>query len=1354
MMAQTTVVLGRCLSIIAILLCLNVALSQAASAQGEKLPTTQRNIIPDVLAGRNVDAVEKVKRALESAPPSNRQDFFQLAIRTCIALDDLECATYLGNRDFLATLTPSSMRPSTAGHAFLLWSYIQMATGNHQATEHKFERDFPIELANPLVSPVLFADLQLLAARRSRLVLDFESSRDHVEKALAATLSLVDEGFDAARLIVRISNQLLENYDVERALRLVAAATPLLVKIPPDSFLAYEFGQLTVTLLRYRKDFVGAADGLRHVLSALDRLQLKPELKTYLMAYTYNELLASEVLRGDLPAARDLLQSHPLMTGKPGIIARGYFANAIEFNFALAEELVRLALQDTSDTGWGDLMTMAPRWTADVERIQDIRVFGQAAVGLRLLRMGRRDDALRHFVEAGKARLAVLMDHYQRSTYSAPLPHWADQLLLEFAVAATVSPGQSPDHDLLLQANIVLSRSLETSPDDVLTSQAVQDSDDKKRIVQSLRTIGYQQAAWEKAKVSALIGRLSSTVNSSDVWQERTDVLFNADAFATAHKRMRDVLAGKDGNVGVASIMNLATLKQSLLPDEALIFYVPMLNAVAKMCIRMDKFVVSTQETDQTVVADARILRAALTAAHPPSVEADSQFPAAGAVRLYRILFGGLDECLHSSRRIYHIAPSGPLGQVPPAALLSELPPTMGSGFNLRAARWLIRTHSFVKTSSIGAFIAAKRLSRAKGATLDYLGVGDPTLESRNVAGTPSATLAIRGSLPVQSGALTSLPELPETSEELRSVARLFDAAKVRILLRETAGEEEFRLQPLSEFDVLHFATHGLVREELPGVKEPALVLTPNPRGDAFSDGLLTSSQIAALPLRARLVVLSACNSARYDPSIIDSGIQGLATSFAVAGVPTMIASLWPIESSLTRDLITATFRAARSDNNVAIADSLAVAVRKHLDGPTAKPLLHPRFWAALAVLGDGSMRLDTPSRESRDLGAFAKVNPSADEEILFAGALNGDFVSSAFGEWNGKRSPSLVRRQTIDGTAKWEVKDPDIGVGPVAATNQTIYVGGYLSPSPADPGYSVPILRGLTTDGTVLWSRRLTNSAKTDKVAALAVASDQTALALVGPSLGERTGAEYRLTRVDFNGSETKRMPIALVGDGLSSLSSAVYVDKTLGGLTIINRDPLPTDKPDVPSGLGLPRFCFEGDAAEVVFFDVAELKEAKRLRIDRFKARGSVATADGWLVVGTLRDVCWLETRAAAYLLKSDGFVQLLWRDASPFESYATAVQQVGDAYEIVGHIKRSVAIREERSHFTMPDFSTKRWGNEGYTSDEVFSVRLSKAGRELHRDFVGAGLPIMPMGMAATHDRSVIFGSIGSRPLWLSR
>ena len=328
--------------------------------------------------------------------------------------------------------------------------------------------------------------------------------------------------------------------------------------------------------------------------------------------------------------------------------------------------------------------------------------------------------------------------------------------------------------------------------------------------------------------------------------------------------------------------------------------------------------------------------------------------------------------------------------------------------------------------------MATKRLSRTRRATLDYLGVGDPVLSPAPVA-LPSGGLIAKG------GGLNALPQLPETSEEVERVANLFAKAKVRLLRRAAATEEAFRLEPLSEFDVVHFATHGLVRQELPGLREPSLVFTPDPRGDAFNDGLLTASQIAALPLRARLVILSACNSARYEPSIIDIGIQGLATSFAIAGVPSMIASLWPIESALTRDLIVDVFRTARGSGGVALADALAVAMRRHLDGPAPRPLLHPRFWAALVVLGDGSITLDAEAKAGpRDLGPFAAINPSQDEEVLSAAPLEDDFATSTIGAWNGKRSPSLIRRQAIDGTTKWEVADPEIGAGLIAASTQS----------------------------------------------------------------------------------------------------------------------------------------------------------------------------------------------------------------------------------------------------------------------------------------------------------------------------
>jgi hypothetical protein len=184
------------------------------------------------------------------------------------------------------------------------------------------------------------------------------------------------------------------------------------------------------------------------------------------------------------------------------------------------------------------------------------------------------------------------------------------------------------------------------------------------------------------------------------------------------------------------------------------------------------------------------------------------------------------------------------------------------------------------------------------------------------------------------------------------------------------------------------------------------------------------------------------------------------------------------------------------------------------------------------------------------------------------------------------------------------------------------------------------------------------------------------------------------------------------------------------------------------------VPQICVQGDVAHIVFFDVEPMRETGRVRIDRFNAKSALATDDGWLVVGSLRDGCGLDSRAAAFKVKADGAVQEMWRDRSPFVTYAEAVRRVGEAVEIVGRSQRSVAVREERSAFTMPDFASLRSGNEAYVSDEVFSVRLSEQGKEERTDFVAAGLPMAPMGMVSMSGRSVIHGTVGSRPLWLSR
>src|SRR4029450_3958589 len=236
-----------------------------------------------------------------------------------------------------------------------------VATGDYQESAKFLTPGFIAEAASLIKEPLLFAELQLLAAQRARRISDFEASRDHLDKALVATFSLVGPSrFDASRLLVRIIGQLLDNYDTERALRLLAASDALLKTIPSDSSLFLEFLLLRADLMAFGRDYAGAAKVMQLALAKLDRLQLRPNHKLAFQVSAYNNLLGLEILRGGFDTARDLLKSHPLMASKAEILARGHFANGNEFDFALAEEYVRLTRGDPAKTGWGDVMTMPP----------------------------------------------------------------------------------------------------------------------------------------------------------------------------------------------------------------------------------------------------------------------------------------------------------------------------------------------------------------------------------------------------------------------------------------------------------------------------------------------------------------------------------------------------------------------------------------------------------------------------------------------------------------------------------------------------------------------------------------------------------------------------------------------------------------------------------------------------------------------------------------------------------------------------------------------------------------------------------------------------------------------------------
>ena len=158
----------------------------------------------------------------------------------------------------------------------------------------------------------------------------------------------------------------------------------------------------------------------------------------------------------------------------------------------------------------------------------------------------------------------------------------------------------------------------------------------------------------------------------------------------------------------------------------------------------------------------------------------------------------------------------------------------------------------------------------------------------------------------------------------------------------------------LANYRVIHFATHGLVSGDLPGVSEPALLLTPPETATAADDGLLTASEVSQTKLDANWVVLSACNTASGGSQGAEA-LSGLAKAFFYAGSRALLVTHWEIESEAAVKLTTGAFSAIENNPRLSQAEALRTAMAALVSDQTLNP--HPAIWAAFALIGDGGRR-------------------------------------------------------------------------------------------------------------------------------------------------------------------------------------------------------------------------------------------------------------------------------------------------------------------------------------------------------------------------------------------------------------
>jgi CHAT domain-containing protein len=213
---------------------------------------------------------------------------------------------------------------------------------------------------------------------------------------------------------------------------------------------------------------------------------------------------------------------------------------------------------------------------------------------------------------------------------------------------------------------------------------------------------------------------------------------------------------------------------------------------------------------------------------------------------------------------------------------------------------------------------------------------------------------------------------IPSTKKEIDNIEALFKkkGIKVSIFEENAANEESFKNLSGKSPEILHMATHGFVIDTPQRAEGNKFVASTNvySQKDSYmmwaglmlaggnniwqgkfdiknvEDGILTADEISQLDLsNTKLVVLSACETAKGMIDPVD-GVYGLQRAFKMAGVETIVMSLWKVQDDATSMLMTQfyTYLNDGTEKHQALWKAMKDVKDKYKD---------PYYWAGFIML-------------------------------------------------------------------------------------------------------------------------------------------------------------------------------------------------------------------------------------------------------------------------------------------------------------------------------------------------------------------------------------------------------------------
>jgi CHAT domain-containing protein len=282
------------------------------------------------------------------------------------------------------------------------------------------------------------------------------------------------------------------------------------------------------------------------------------------------------------------------------------------------------------------------------------------------------------------------------------------------------------------------------------------------------------------------------------------------------------------------------------------------------------------------------------------------------ATRLHQLLLTPIEPLLDQHKSIC-IVPDKVLCYLPFSALISPV-----------TGHYLLTDYrlSFAPSSTIYLRSSESAQQRSTVANEKLLSVGNPSFDREVFA---------------------RLNDLPAARREAEQIARLYGT---QALIGEQAREAAIKRQ-MTQADVVHLASHYVVDDRSP--MQSKLLLTKEAEGQN-EDGILQGQELYERKLsRPRLVVLSACRSGieRYYNG---EGMVGMSRAYLASGVPLIVASLWPVESQATAELMISFHRHRRQDGG-STAEALRRAQLEMMQSADTRNQ-NPYYWASFVAIG------------------------------------------------------------------------------------------------------------------------------------------------------------------------------------------------------------------------------------------------------------------------------------------------------------------------------------------------------------------------------------------------------------------